>query len=422
MIDNQQKIPGGWKENTLGNIVEKIIDYRGQSVPKAESGIPLITARNIRKGYLDFSEKEYIGKNSYDEWMTRGLPMKGDLLFTSEAPLGNVCHYPECGKYAIGQRTLAIRSKQTIIRSNYLFYYLLSDYGQYVIDFRSTGSTAKGIKSSEIKKINVKYPISISEQNRIVEVLEKWDKYLENLDQKIKIKKNIKKGLMQNLLTGKKRILGFNGKWIDITLGAIGKCYRGVSYKPNMDLFESDTDVSCRLLRSNNIQRTNILFRDMQYVNISKVSNCQILRTSDILICMANGSKDLVGKSARFSLIDDFKYTFGAFMGCFRINIKKTSVNFVFYQFQTETYRKHILSILSGSSINNLTSGNIENLKIKIPFDVDEQNAIANILMTADKEIETLEKQREIIKNQKKYLLNNLITGQIRLPEFVTKN
>ncbi|QMV16009.1 restriction endonuclease subunit S [Vibrio spartinae] len=196
---------GDWEEVQLQNVLEKIIDYRGQSVPKASSGIPLITARNVRMGYLDFTAQEYIDESLFDNWMTRGTPKNGDVLFTTEAPLGMACRYPKEGIYGVGQRTVTLRVNSKL-HSDFLLYYLLSDRGQLLIDLRSSGSTAKGIKSSELKKVKITYPKGILEQQKIASVLTAADKEIELLQAKLAHLKDEKKALMRQLLTGKRRV------------------------------------------------------------------------------------------------------------------------------------------------------------------------------------------------------------------------
>lgn len=203
--DTGKVFEGNWEEHPLQYVLGKIIDYRGQSVPKAQSGIPLITARNVRMGYLDFSSQEYIDENQFSGWMTRGTPQVGDILFTTEAPLGMACRYPTVGIFGVGQRTVTLRVNSKL-NSDFLLYYLLSAKGQLLIDLRSSGSTAKGIKSSELKKVKIYYPKDSQEQQKIASVLTTADKEIELLQAKLTHLKDEKKALMQQLLTGKRRV------------------------------------------------------------------------------------------------------------------------------------------------------------------------------------------------------------------------
>ncbi|AEJ03416.1 restriction endonuclease subunit S [Stutzerimonas stutzeri] len=133
------------------------IDYRGKTPEKSESGIPLITAKNVKSGYVDDEPREYIPEENYDAWMTRGFPKRNDVLFTTEAPLGNVALLGEYEKVAIGQRLVALRSKGKVTHE-YLQFLLLHPFVQDLIYARSSGSTVKGIRTKELYTIELPVP------------------------------------------------------------------------------------------------------------------------------------------------------------------------------------------------------------------------------------------------------------------------
>nr|WP_283089300.1 restriction endonuclease subunit S [Pseudomonas sp. KB-10] len=133
------------------------IDYRGKTPEKSDSGIPLITAKNVKSGYVDDEPREYIPEENYDAWMTRGFPRKNDVLFTTEAPLGNVALLGEYERVAIGQRLVALRSKGKVTHE-YLLFLLLHPFIQDLIYARSSGSTVKGIRTKELYAIELPVP------------------------------------------------------------------------------------------------------------------------------------------------------------------------------------------------------------------------------------------------------------------------
>lgn len=189
---------GEWEETELEQCLEKVIDYRGKPPPKAQSGVPLITAKNVRFGWLDMSADEYIEANAYDGWMTKGLPKAGDILFTTEAPLGNVAMFPTQGRFALGQRIITLRCKLNKCVPEFLFQSLLGPEMQGKIDFHSTGSTAKGIKSSVFVTLSFRHP-KIAEQQRIASCLSSIDTLFNAEAQKLEVFKAHKNGLMQQL-------------------------------------------------------------------------------------------------------------------------------------------------------------------------------------------------------------------------------
>ncbi len=189
---------GEWVEAELGECLEKVIDYRGKPPPKAEFGIPLITAKNVRFGLLDMTNDEYIETDAYDTWMTKGIPMDGDILFTTEAPLGNVAMFPSEGTYALGQRIITLRCNTNKFVPEFLFQSLLGPEMQEKINFHSTGSTAKGIKSSVFVTLSFRHP-KVEEQRRVASCLTALDDLITMKTQKLETLKTHKKGLMQQL-------------------------------------------------------------------------------------------------------------------------------------------------------------------------------------------------------------------------------
>lgn len=170
-----------WPNVSLKALLKQVIDYRGKAPPKSDDGVQLITARNVRRGSLDLSYREYILDCEFEAWMNRGLPEAGDILFTTEAPLGHACMYPADGRYALGQRIVTLRANPEKCDPGYLLQFLLSDGGQEAILLRATGSTAMGIKSSELQMISVPCP-PLSDQRKIAEVLRTWDEAIEKLE------------------------------------------------------------------------------------------------------------------------------------------------------------------------------------------------------------------------------------------------
>jgi type I restriction enzyme S subunit len=148
----------------------------------------------------------------------------------------------------------------------------------------------------------------------------------------------------------------------------LGKIVRGVGYKPD-DLLDEYTDNSLILLRSNNISDSKINFDKVYYLPLKLVKDEQLLVTGDFGLCMSNGSKDLVGKAARYKQKDK-KVSIGSFCAGFRPN-NTSSGAIVQHLFASESYRQAIKRILSGSAINNLKPSDIENLFLRLDTDSD---------------------------------------------------
>ncbi|KYD26468.1 MULTISPECIES: restriction endonuclease subunit S [Geobacillus] len=164
------EVPGNWVWVRLGSI-SRFIDYRGKTPKKTESGIRLITAKNVRMGYIQDEPKEFISEKDYDSWMTRGIPNVGDILFTTEAPLGNVAQLDINEKIALAQRIITISPYQPLEKT-FFKYCLMSPQMQALIKSNATGTTVSGIKASRLKEIEV--PLApLHEQKRIAEKVER---------------------------------------------------------------------------------------------------------------------------------------------------------------------------------------------------------------------------------------------------------
>lgn len=148
--------------------ISKFIDYRGKTPKKTSKGINLITAKNVREGYLDFNPEEFISEDDYESWMRRGFPREGDVLFTTEAPLGNTAILPEFNKLAFAQRIIIIQPSK-IIKSEFLLFALNSKLVKQDIFKRSTGSTVKGIRSKELLKVKIPIP-KLEQQERFTSI------------------------------------------------------------------------------------------------------------------------------------------------------------------------------------------------------------------------------------------------------------
>ena len=194
-----------WINVTLGQYI-KFIDYRGKTPEKTEAGLRLITAKNVKMGYLQDNPREYVAPKTYDSWMTRGIPRLGDVLFTTEAPLANVAQLDTDEKVVFAQRIIIMQPDASKLDSTFLKYMLLSEPIQKRIHDKGTGATVKGIKASLLKNIQISFPNSVSAQ---VKVVDKFDalsaetKRLEAIYQrKITCLDELKKSLLQQAFAG----------------------------------------------------------------------------------------------------------------------------------------------------------------------------------------------------------------------------
>ena len=202
-------IPSSWRFVELNHIL-KFVDYRGKTPHKIDNGIFLITASNIKKGYLDYTRKEYISEEEYLSRQSRGITEKGDILFTTEAPLGN-CAINKCEICSCGQRIITFKAYQKGMLNLKLFmYFILSPHFQKQLLDNCTGTTAKGIKAAKLKHLLIPLP-PLAEQHRIVAKIEEFQPDIDAYDKaqtklqaiEQRFPDDMKKSLLQYAIEGK---------------------------------------------------------------------------------------------------------------------------------------------------------------------------------------------------------------------------
>jgi len=194
-----------WEICNLENHI-KLIDYRGRTPVKTESGVRLITAKNVKIGYLQLEPQEFIATDNYESWMSRGIPNFGDIIFTTEAPLANVAQINTTEKLAFAQRIIVMQPNPNKVNQTFLKYLLLSNPIRTKILSSGTGATVLGIKSSLLKKIEIYFPKSIIDQQTIVKKLDTLSEQTKNLEkiyeQKIINLDELKKSILQKAFNG----------------------------------------------------------------------------------------------------------------------------------------------------------------------------------------------------------------------------
>ena len=174
LSDSTIDIPKKWKWVKLKDIFT-FIDYRGKTPNKIHEGVRLITASNIKQGRMDHSKKVFISNEEYLTRQSRGISKKGDILFTTEAPLGKVA-IADIDNYSAGQRIITLQSKKG---NNKLYmYFMLSPYFQKLLVSQATGTTAQGIKAARLKELVIPVPPE-GEQERILNKLTALFSFLE---------------------------------------------------------------------------------------------------------------------------------------------------------------------------------------------------------------------------------------------------
>ena len=386
-------VPNEWNITTLGEHVSISSGYSPSKYNLDVKGpYPFVKVEDMNNcvKYQQFSR-------NYTE--LNGSPIsKGAVIFPKRgaAIMNNKVRITATQMY-LDTNMMSLMPQESL-SSEFLYYTLVKEELHRIADT----STIPQINNKHILPYRFKLP-PLPEQRKIAKILSTWDKAISATERLIDNSKQQKKALMQQLLTGKKRFAGFTKDWKQIHLGGIGKCITGLTYKP------SDTvDDGMLVLRSSNIQDSKLAFEDNVFVNANLKVKSKT-QENDILVCVRNGSKNLIGKS---SLIKGraIGQAHGAFMTLFRGKYPL----YVSQLFQSNEFFRQVNMNL-GATINSINTSDLHKFKFSIPTDENEINAIAACLSNAEKEIEVLQQQLADLKQEKKALMQQLLTGKRRV-------
>lgn len=413
----QKNIPSDWKQVKLGDIFEfknglnKEKKYFGK-------GTPIVNYVDVYNGgglyqktigglvEVDESEKARFNVKKGDVFFTRTSETLDQIGFSAVA-------LDDFKETVFSGFVLRARPKNDLLLSNFAKYCFKTQYARQEIKEKSSYTTRALTSGSLLNHVKLPLP-PLSEQNRIVAVLEVWDKAIEKMTKKIELKKEVKKGLMQELLTGKTRLKGFNDEWKNFKLGDLGEVRTS-----SVDKISRDGERKIGLLNYMDVYRRNKIFQSdpfqMVTANYNQLKSSNLLE-GDILFTPSSETQIDIGHSA--VVMENLKdVLFSYHLIRFRPKNNFLDKNFSAYAFKTKKFYRELWKRSQGVTRYTLSKDAISSSIINIPLDIEEQRFIAQILTITDKEIAKLEEKLKIIKEQKRYLLNNLITGDIRTPE-----
>ena len=391
-------VPEDWEMMRMGDIAEVVTGTTPSTKKKEyyEDGkYPWITPTDITENkYISRSER-YLTEKGLKEG--RFIPA-GSLLVTCIASIGKNAILTVDG--SCNQQINAILPN--IDYSNEFLYYLICDKVDYIKSFAGKTAT-KIINKSTFESLKFLVP-SLLEQKSIAKILSTWDKAIELKEQLIEKKKEQKKGLMQILLTGEVRLPGFNGEWEVKRLGEISSILRGASPRPISDSKWFDENSEVGWVRISDVTKANkVLTETEQYLSPEGIAKSRKAKKDNIImsICATVGKPIYTGFDV---CIHDGFVVFD------KLSVDKEFFYYILLQ-KEKSWKKYGQT---GSQMN-LNTDIVGNEKVNIPPLFEEQKAIAQVLSTADKEIELLEEELEQLKLQKKGLMQLLLTGIIRV-------
>ena len=329
----------------------------------------------------------------------------GDLILSNSMSFGRP--YIMKIKSCIHDGWIAVTNLSKRLQRDYLFYLMMTDGSQSFFSENAAGSGVQNLNADIIKLLPVLLPDDL-EQQKIAACLSSLDTLITAEAQKLDTLKTHKKGLMQQLFpragetTPRLRFAEFRGEWESVPLGSLGKFFRGLTYGSN-----DVADGGLLVLRSSNIQGGRLIL-DSDLVFVAKQCPSDLrLRRGDVVICMSNGSKALVGKSAELDRDYSGELTVGAFCSIFR-----PLIHFAKIAFDTQQYADFVSIGIAGGNINNLKNSDLEAFEFHIPQEEAEQQKIAACLSSLDELITAQAQKVAALQTHKKGLMQQLFPVQ----------
>ncbi|AVT72900.1 restriction endonuclease subunit S [Escherichia coli] len=401
-------IPKGWSSQKLSSVAS-IIDCKHRTPEYVKSGIPLVSPGTIKWGALDLiSPVKRVTEEEYRSLMDHCVVEQGDLVMSRNQSVGVVSYVDSKKPFVLGQDTVLIKAIHADWR--FIYYTLQSDLVQRQIAKSAGGSTFSRINLSDIRALNIKTP-AICEQDKISQILTAWDKAISVTEKLLTNSQQQKKALMQQLLTGKKRLLDengvrFSGDWNSSKLGDLFNFKKGKGLSKS-DLSESGIN-KCILYGELYTKYAEIAY---EVISRTNSSDGQLSEPGDILLPASTTTSGI--DLANATALSEGGILLGGDINILRPKVRLSSP-FLAY-FLTHMKKNEISSRAQGITIIHLYGGDLKSIDIVLPSTVQEQQKIATVLSAADAEISTLEKKLACLKDEKKALMQQLLTGKRRV-------
>lgn len=398
------ELPDGWTKKNLVACLEKIIDYRGKTPKKSVNGIVTLSAKSVKMGRIDYNQAYYISEETYKSFMVRGFPRKGDILMTTEAPLGCIAKLDR-DNVSVAQRLLTLRGKAGVLDNDYLMYYLTSRIGQHELHARASGSTVQGIKRTEFEHVKVLLPPSFEEQETIAKILSSLDEKIELLREQNEVLKAIVQTIFKEFVIHENQ-----DDWEDVTLDDISTRITDGSHLSPKTVEEGSPMASVKDMYQWGINYESC--RKISKDDFSELvrTDCQPLK-NDILI-----AKDGSYLKHIFLAEKDMDVVILSSIAIIRPNSKYAPLLLKVYLTLKSTKRS-LENIVSGAVIPRIVLKDFRKFPLKLP-PKEIQDKVLELIQPAHEKCLLNDKQIQTLIKSRNTLLPKLMSGEIRAEGF----
>ena len=399
-------IPEDWEVKSLDELTVRVGDGIHSTPKYTENGDYLfINGNNLVNGKIIITNDTKNVDISEQKKHSRELNNQ-TILLSINGTIGNVAYYNN-EKILLGKSAAYLNIKKSFPRE-FFYYSIQTPEIQIFFENNLTGSTIKNLGLNTIRKAQIPFPPTLIEQHAIATALNDMDELLTSLEQLISKKQAIKQGAMQELLTpphkGGNRLPGFSGEWEEIKLGKCCEFHKGKGL-PKSEIIE---DGRFRCIHYGELFTKYYEIIKCVESKTNKSENTLISRSNDVLMPTSDVTPNgLATASAIFE--DDI------ILGGDVLVIRPTKkLHGSFLAFQVSANRQQIMSLVTGSTVYHLYGSDMSKFKFYIP-NIEEQKAIAQVLSDMDEEIKALEEKKEKYQKIKGGMMQELLTGKIRL-------
>lgn len=412
------RIPEDWEATRIDKLccLKARIGWQGLTTGEylPQGDYVLVTGTDFNDGYIDWKNCYYVSKWRYDQDINIQIK-EGDVLISKDGTIGKVAFLDSIpGPGTLNSGVFVVRPKQdNVMNKAYLSWIFKSIWFKSFIDQLTAGSTINHLYQKDFVKFQLVYPNDISEQSRIATALSAIDNLISELGKLIDKKRAIKQGAMQQLLTGKKRLKGFNEPWVEKKLGEDALILRGGSPRPIED-YITDSQDGLNWIKIGDVKPNDKYFRKTaEKIKKEGLNKTRQVKKGDFILSnsMSFGRPYILDIDGcihdGWLVIQDYQETY--------------DMLFLYYILCSDAVMNQYASMAAGSSVQNLNKEKVANVLLYAPSSLKEQSAIAKVLSSMDEEISFLEAKREKYNAIKQGMMQQLLTGKIRLVETAVK-
>ncbi|WP_442759819.1 restriction endonuclease subunit S [Enterococcus italicus] len=397
-----------WEERKFFESIASTIDFRGRTPKKlgmdwSDSGYLALSALNVKNGYIDpLADAHYGDEKLYRKWMSGRELKKGQVLFTTEAPMGNVAQVPDDNGYILSQRTVAFETKEDMMTNDFLAVLLKSPLVFNNLSALSSGGTAKGVSQKSLKGLSITVPLDIDEQQKIGSFFKQLDETIALHQRKLNLLNEQKKGFLQKMFpkNGEKipeiRFAGFNDDWEERKLGDLANIVGGgTPSTSNPEYWDGDIDwyAPAEIGEQSYVSKSKKTITELGL----KKSSARILPVGTVLFTSRAGigNTAILGKEATTN------------QGFQSIVPDQNKLDSYFIYSRTNELKRYGEVTGAGSTFVEVSGKQMSKMSIMIP-ELSEQQKIGSFFKQLDDTIALHQRKIDELKSMKKSMLQKM--------------